>query len=312
MREIKQRFVTVEVKGKKVKYFEKYVVDESGEEVFDREIELANDIALYDEYKLNAGLLPSSRIKKIRAKYGLTQKEYALVLGMGEISIHRFEKGSIQTEAVDNIMRLSENPVNLKELLKKQIFKLPQELYDRLTVTIDNLLALKEHALLDLSNIDINPFNMQTETVSNIARIVIQKYEEYINKNAKTYGVERQYLTNEKLQKLLYYVQAYCLYLYDKKAFREKIYSTSQGPIIPEISEMDENCFCEEREQYGSKDISSSLESILDEVIKKYGSIETNKLIDLCCSEMSYLKVKQGEEIKEKEIKQYLEKIYSI
>lgn len=312
MREVKERLVTVQVRGRNIEFLEKYVVDENGKELFNRNIEIENDTRLYDEYKLQMGLLTSDEIKSIRAKYQLGQIEYSLALGMGEISIHRFEKGSIQTEAVDNIIRLSANPNNMKEILKRQNHKLPEDLYDRLNDTIDNLLALKEYALLDLTCVKVEPKSIETREVNDVARIITEKYEQYINKNVKKYGINEQYLSCEKLQKLLYYVQAYCLYLCNRKAFKEKIYSTSQGPIIPEINEIDSNCFCEEREQYGTKDISSSLDSIIYEVIKKYGSLETNKLIELCCNEMTYLNTKLGEEIKEKEIKRYLERIYSI
>lgn len=312
MKNIQTRFVTVEVKGKQVKYLEKYLVDENGEEIFNRDIEIENDIRLYDEYKLMSGLLTSNAIKKIRGKYGLTQKEYALVIGMGEISIHRFENGSIQTEAVDNIMRLSEKPSNLKEILKRQFSNIAEELYNRLMNTIDSLLLLKEHAIVDLNNIDVNPSCMETDSANNIAKVIIQKYDEYINKNIRNYGISEQYITNEKLQKLLYYVQAYCLHLYGKKAFKEKIYAGKQGPIIDGVQDLDSNYFYEGREEHNKKDISCSLETIIDEVINKYGRIETNKLIELCCNEEPYLKTKNGEEIKPKDIKQYFEKIYSI
>ena len=178
--------------------------------------------------------------------------------------------------------------------------------------TIDSLLLLKEHAIVDLNNINVNPCCMETASANNIAKVIIHKYDEYINKNVRNYGVSRQYITNEKLQKLLYYVQAYCLHLHNKKAFKEKIYAGKQGPIIEGVHDLDSNYLYEEREEYNKKDISHSLEVIINEVIDKYGIIETNKLIELCCNEEPYLKTKNGEEIKTKDIKQYFEKIYSI
>ena len=47
---------------------------------------------LVDAYKEEKELLTSNEIKEIRNMYGMTQKEYAFDLGMGEISIHRLEK----------------------------------------------------------------------------------------------------------------------------------------------------------------------------------------------------------------------------
>ena len=54
--------------------------------------------------------MTTNEIKLIRKKYGMNQKEFSQALGFGEITIHRFENGSIQTEAVDAVIRLSEEP----------------------------------------------------------------------------------------------------------------------------------------------------------------------------------------------------------
>ena len=117
---IKEREVTTEVKGIKIKFTEKYKVDsKTNEEIFDRDIEQENDIKLYNVYKKRMNLLTTNEIKEIRERYGLSQKDFALALGMGEITINRLENGSIQSEAVDSIIRLSESPRNMLELIEK-------------------------------------------------------------------------------------------------------------------------------------------------------------------------------------------------
>jgi len=117
---IKEREVTTEVKGIKIKFTEKYKVDsKTNEEIFDRDIEQENDIKLYNIYKKRMNLLTTNEIKEIRERYGLSQKDFALALGMGEITINRLENGSIQSEAVDSIIRLSESPRNMLELIEK-------------------------------------------------------------------------------------------------------------------------------------------------------------------------------------------------
>lgn len=50
-------------------------------------------------------LLTSSEIKDIRKKYDMSQKEFALAIGIDEITIHRLENGSIQTKSVDSIIK---------------------------------------------------------------------------------------------------------------------------------------------------------------------------------------------------------------
>ena len=117
MGNLRIRKAKVNVKGTLIEYDEYYLVDEMGEEIFDRNIEIENDKQLYDIYKKQNNLLTNSEIKKIRQKYGLTQKEYALVIGVGEVTVHRFENGAIQTEAIDSIMKLSNDPDNMAFLL---------------------------------------------------------------------------------------------------------------------------------------------------------------------------------------------------
>lgn len=109
MRVVKIRKSEVEIKNTIIVYDEKYVLDENGEEIFDRDIEIENDKKLFDEYKKIKGLLTSKEIKNIRKKYDLNQKEFAKILGLGEVSINRFENGSIQTEFIDSIIRLAAN-----------------------------------------------------------------------------------------------------------------------------------------------------------------------------------------------------------
>jgi putative zinc finger/helix-turn-helix YgiT family protein len=117
---IKEREVTTEVKGIKIKFTEKYKVDaKTNEEIFDIDIEQENDVRLYNIYKKRMNLLTTNEIKEIRERYGLSQKDFALALGMGEITINRLENGSTQSGAVDSIIRLSENPENMLELIER-------------------------------------------------------------------------------------------------------------------------------------------------------------------------------------------------
>lgn len=73
-----------------------------------------------DSYRRNHGLLTSHEIKNIRDLYGLTQKEYANLLGLGDVTIQRYEKKTIQDPTYDTIMRLTaENPSYCLEMLEK-------------------------------------------------------------------------------------------------------------------------------------------------------------------------------------------------
>lgn len=67
-----------------------------------------------EAYRKAAGLLTGEDIKKIRTSLGLNQKEFSLLLGLGEISIARYETKLAQSKTIDNLIRsVSVDPLSL-------------------------------------------------------------------------------------------------------------------------------------------------------------------------------------------------------
>ncbi|MGL6131386.1 MAG: type II TA system antitoxin MqsA family protein [Fusobacteriaceae bacterium] len=98
---------TYEVKGTPITFMEKIAVDEkTGEEIFDPILEQENDRRIFDRYKELKGLLTSQKIKEIRLKFGLTQVQFAQILGFGDKTIARYENGSVQDMAQNNLIKL--------------------------------------------------------------------------------------------------------------------------------------------------------------------------------------------------------------
>lgn len=301
----------VNVKGTLIEYEEYYVVDENGEEIFDRNIEIENDQRLYDIYKKRNNLLTNMEIKKIRQKYGLTQKEYALIIGVGEVTIHRFEKGAIQTEAIDSIMRLSNNPDNMYFLLLQNRKNISESLYDSLLERIKELQTLKKHALVDISEFDLNVLKFEEAAAIDIAKNIVNIYNAKVDELVRNYDIIPEYITNLKLQKLLYFVQAISLMVFGKKAFPEKIIAWSYGPVVNEVyQQYKQNHACEINSEVVIKNISSGLYKVIDEVVNCYGSIEANKLIDFTHEEEPWKETKINEEIDINLIKNYFNKVY--
>lgn len=98
-----------------------------GEELFNPKLESANDVILFDEYKVKTDLMTSSQIKNIRDKYHITQVAFAKVLGLGEKTITRYENGTIQDESINNLLMLSEKETNFMELWNKNKAKLTKK-----------------------------------------------------------------------------------------------------------------------------------------------------------------------------------------
>ena len=83
-----------------------------------------NDIAKFDEYKKQVGLLTSKEIIAIRKKLNLTQEGLARLMGCGLKTITRYENGAIQDRVFDNFIRclelMHDNKVHYQQILKFQ------------------------------------------------------------------------------------------------------------------------------------------------------------------------------------------------
>jgi uncharacterized phage-associated protein len=105
-------------------------------------------------------------------------------------------------------------------------------------------------------------------------------------------------ITNQKLQKLLYYAQAWSLAGRDEKLFDEKIQAWIHGPAIPEIYL--------EYKQFGfepiKKDVTEEnvsqipddVKKFLDEIWTVYGKFDAAYLEQLTHSEEPWLKARAG------------------
>lgn len=134
---ILERAATYIVKGTSITFNEKIKVnEETGEEIYDPKLEQENDVKLYNEYrKLNSLLLPEE-IKSIREKYGVTQVEFAQILGLGDKTITRYENGSLQDMAQNNLIKIvGRNPEEFLKLLR-ECKKLSKEKIDELSKKI--------------------------------------------------------------------------------------------------------------------------------------------------------------------------------
>ena len=67
----------------------------------------------YEEYRNRKGMVHPSQIKEFRQKYNLTQKELSSLLGIGEITLSRYENGALQDEAHDRLLKFIFESSNL-------------------------------------------------------------------------------------------------------------------------------------------------------------------------------------------------------
>lgn len=114
---------------------------------------------------------------------------------------------------------------------------------------------------------------------------------EYSNK--KNYGI-----SNLKLQKILYFIQAYFLVEASKKCFKEKIEAWNFGPVVPEVyreykrfggtniptmtSKLEfYNMWDVKRVPYGEITISDEDKKLIDDVIDHFSEYSATDLVKL-------------------------------
>jgi putative zinc finger/helix-turn-helix YgiT family protein len=109
---------TLPVLGEPVEYDASlYKCDECQDDYATASLEKINFKTAYNIYRNRHGLLTPEKIRQIREMYGLTQKQFSLFLGWGEITIHRYEAGAIQDKVHNETLALLENPKNALTIL---------------------------------------------------------------------------------------------------------------------------------------------------------------------------------------------------
>lgn len=73
----------------------------------------------YTLYRKKFNLLQPDEIQKIRELYDLSQVSFSRILGLGDKTITRYENGSIQDNAINNLILLMRNVENFESLLNK-------------------------------------------------------------------------------------------------------------------------------------------------------------------------------------------------
>lgn len=193
---------TFNVKGEDVKIASAVMTcNECKEEIFNEVLDQKNLENAYLEYRKKHDLLSPSRIKAIRDNYGLSQRSLAKLLEWGEITIHRYESGSLQDEAHDEVLKFISKPENILEIYEKNANLLPGYVNEALKKRIDEL--LKE---------EIQPnFDKAVEELL-LSERKIDEFTGYkgfdleLIKNIILYILEFHVTFKTKLNKLLWYI----------------------------------------------------------------------------------------------------------
>lgn len=111
------------------------------QDVFDERLDSANLAQAFDAYRFRHKILSLAEIKSIRESYGITQRSLSALLGLGEVTIHRYENGSLPDEAHNLLLKFIRDPWNMRLLVEENGGRIPpsalRKLTQRLAAQID-------------------------------------------------------------------------------------------------------------------------------------------------------------------------------
>lgn len=141
------------------------------EEIFVEHIDSKNQEEAFNIYRKIKGLIAPSEIKKIRSAYGINQRVFSKLLGFGEITITRYENGSLPTFAQSQAIKASEDPKVMLNLLNFNSTKIESHEAEKLNSHLKSILnSPKETAVTFLDEL-INKYGLQKELKDDLKRL---------------------------------------------------------------------------------------------------------------------------------------------
>jgi len=265
-----------------------------------------NLLNMKDSYRSSQGLLTSHDIKEIRETYSLTQRELALALGWGEITIQRYEKKKIQDSTYDSVLRLfREDQLFALNQLKSNRNSFEEtrfnEIYKRIIDVIKNS-GVSYHYIKELETLYAE-FDQIND--SNGCKLLdLDK----LNSVVGYFSANVENLFKVRLMKMLWYADSISYKKYGHSLTGLVYYHEKMGALpighdsiikLPSI-EVEYIYFDDDKEGYKivsrndlslSKFNSDELE-ILADVTRKFKSMKTRDIVDYMHEEDAYTQTK--------------------
>ena len=251
-----------------------------------------NDISLKNAYRKSQNLLSTDDIIAIRNMYGISQKDFCVLLGWGHKTITRYEGHQVQDKAHDCILRkLQNDPEWFIELLDESRDEISEALYNR----------YYNNALVQYSRKQKNYIKKALE-----AQYAMYQLNKSYNGNAdfsldKVISamdyIERSEnmkdMSMVKLMKLLWYSDMVS-YARNNEAVTGLVYKAAADGAEPVGQEFIIDIYNTEASRE-CKELSLSDKVTLDYVINRLGVVNQEKIISLNRSEQAYIQTKPND-----------------
>lgn len=258
-----------------------------------------NSLAMKDAYRKKMGLLTSSEIINIREKYEISQKEFSEVLGWGKATITRYENHQVQDRVHDDVLRkIDDDPMWFLDMLKRAKEKITEKAYLRYLERAREEFRKKENQYL-ISSIYAIYADYKDEIMTGGIELNLNKVVEMINYIAKNITS----LHKVKLMKMLWYSDILHFKRHGR-AISGLAYSALPMGAVPEGYEkiilLDGVKF--DIVYYGDnigykfksipgfefKELNQSEIESLNEIIDKFGKMNTDEIIEAMHAEEAY------------------------
>lgn len=202
---IKKRIREEIINNKIVSFNELYAIcKKCNNEVYVEKLYDQNMLEYSEKIKEINGIITIKEIEEILKKYAIGKKPLSLVLGWGETTIIRYLEGNTPEKAYSDILKkVLDNPNTMHEYLEKNKDLITSVAYKR---TLGKIMELK--LIEDQSKIYL------------ISKHIIARMED---------------ITPLALQKILYYIQGFSTYFFDRPIFNDNAEAWVHGPVYREI-----------------------------------------------------------------------------
>lgn len=311
--EERTRIAKTVIKGEEVNYEETYYLcqnsDEDENEFVTGKVENDNLLKARNAYRNSHDLLTSGEIVEIRDKYGLSQVDFARLLGWGEATISRYESKAIQDEAYDNMLRIvRDNPLTAMELLQKNSGQFhgikKQNIIQKIMANLDEEgREYLQRKALESEYVEY----AELSDANGMMRLDIQKTEVVIS----YYAARIMNLYKVKLMKMLWYADSLSCKLYGH-SMTGLVYCHEDMGALPvghykisglQLVNVEEECDYENvryrfhpNEKLDEAGLSVDERKILDMVIEKFKTYTAPQMIDYMHDEIAY-KMTEDKEI---------------
>ncbi|MFA4137705.1 MULTISPECIES: type II TA system antitoxin MqsA family protein [unclassified Brevibacillus] len=208
--------------------------NECNEELFHPIIDEQNQETAFKKYRDLKGIVQPEEIIAIRKKYNLNQRDYSKLLGFGEITITRYENGSIPTQAQNQIIKASSEPHKMLEFFEQNKDKISDPVKDALSILLESLCKQTEQSRIidEINNVFFHP----ADDYSGFQRFSMEKFNQMVLFFAEK---ERPYKT--KLNKLMYYADNYFYKLTHRSISGSRYVCHNYGPVPEKYETLFEN-----------------------------------------------------------------------